>query len=167
MDEAREFTERWRLRLHAAQTDLIDAYGGCKRIVEKMSISRSQVGRWYGGVDRDAIPTPIVMALEGYVGRPIVSAIMIEFLGLEIEGQGGRGDVLACLSSLNADLVEATGKMMVETVRAKADGVVSPAEAQGLRELSRKIEKIRADIDDALAAAEAREGGLTVVKGGR
>lgn len=163
--EPREFSERWRLRLYAAQTDLIDAYGGCKRIVDKFSISRSQVGRWYGGVDRDSMPTPIVMALEGYVGRPIVSAIMVEFLGLEIAGGVEGTSQLACLSSLNADLVEASGRMMVETVRAKADGVVTPAEAQQLRLLSRKIERIRADIDDQLAKAEAGNG-LRVVGGG-
>lgn len=163
--EPREFSERWRLRLYAAQTDLIDAYGGCKRIVDKFSISRSQVGRWYGGVDRDSMPTPIVMALEGYVGRPIVSAIMVEFLGLEISGEAEGASPLACLSSLNADLVEASGRMMVETVRAKADGVVTPAEAQQLRTLSRKIERIRADIDDQLAKAEARDG-LRVIGGG-
>lgn len=165
--EPREFNERWRLRLYAAQTDLIDAYGGCRRIVEKFAISKSQVGRWYGGVDRDSMPTPIVMALEGYVGRPVVSAIMVEFLGLEFSGVSERGDGLACLSSLNADLVEASGRMMVETVRAKSDGVVTPAEAQQLRGLSRRIEKIRVDIDDALARAEAREGaGLSVIAGG-
>lgn len=157
--EPREFTDRWMSRLLAAQTDLIDAYGGCKRIVDKFSMSKSQVGRWYGGVDRDTMPTPIVMALEGYVGRPVVSAIMIEFLGKEIVGAAGEGDDLACLSGLGAELVEASGKMMVETVRAKADGRVTPAEAQGLRQISRRVEKIRARIDDKLASVQARESG--------
>ena len=157
--EPREFNERWRMRLYAAQTDLIDAYGGCRRVVDKLSISRSQVGRWYGGVDRDSMPTPIVMAMEGYVGRPVVSAIMIEFLGYELAGSHADAMADACLSALNADLVEAAGNMMVETVRAKADGVITPSEAQQLRLLSRKIERIRADIDDRLASAEAREGG--------
>jgi len=164
MSEPREFTPRWQLRLHAAQTDLIDAYGGCKRVVEKFSISRSQVGRWYGGVDRDDMPTPVVMAMEGYVGRPIVTAVMNEFLGLEVSGGGARDAMAACLSALNADLVEAAGNMMVETVRAKADGVVTPAEAQILRDLSRRVERIRADIDNRLAALGAGEG-LRVVSG--
>ncbi len=83
----------------------------------------------------------------------------------EIAGGVEGTSPLACLSSLNADLVEASGKMMVETVRAKADGVVTPAEAQQLRALSRKIERIRADIDDQLAKAEARDG-LRVIGGG-
>lgn len=156
--EPREFTERWRQRLHGAQTDLIDRYGGYKRVVENLSISKSQVGRWYGGADRDTMPVPVVMALEGYVGRPIVSAIMIEFLGLEVAGSAGLGSGMACLSALSADLVEASSRMVVETVRAKSDGQVTPAEAQQLRVMSRKIEKIRAEIDDALAKVEAREG---------
>lgn len=155
--EPREFTERWRLRVLAAQTDLIDAYGGSRRVVEKFAISKSQVGRWYGGVDRDTMPTPVVMALEGYVGRPIVSGIMVEFLGLEVGGSVVNNSISSCLSALNADLVELTGNMMVETVRAKADGFLSPSEAQQLRKISRQIAKIHADIDGRLAAAEARE----------
>lgn len=164
--EPREFTERWRQRLYGAQTDLIDRYGGSKRVVDNFSISKSQVGRWYGGVDRDTMPLPIVMALEGYVGRPLVSAIMIEFLGLEVSGATEAGQGLACLSSRTADLVEGAGKMMVETVRAKADGTVTPAEAQQLRSLSRKVSKVLSDIDDELARVEAREG-LRVVGGGK
>lgn len=159
-----EFTERWRMRVLAAQTDLIDAYGGSRRVVEKFSVSKSQVGRWYGGVDRDTIPTPIVMALEGYVGRPIVTGIMIEFLGLEIGGSVDGAREEACLSALNADLVELTGNMMVETVRAKADGILTPSEAQRLRKISRQIARIHADIDGRLAGVEARETtGLRVV----
>ncbi|MEN5277333.1 hypothetical protein ABE527_10310 [Brucella sp. TWI432] len=163
-NEPREFTERWRMRVLAAQTDLIDAYGGSRRVVEKFAISKSQVGRWYGGVDRDTMPMPVVMALEGYVGRPIVTGIMVEFLGLEIGGTAAGNSVEACLSALNADLVELAGNMMVETVRAKADGVITPSEAQQLRKLSRQIAKIHADIDGRLAGVEAREfSGLRMV----
>ncbi|MEO3386040.1 hypothetical protein [Mesorhizobium sp. CAU 1741] len=166
--DPREFNERWRMRLYAAQTDLIDDYGGCRRVVEKLSISKSQVGRWYGGVDRDSMPTPIVMALEGYVGRPLVSAIMVEFLDREITGGAGAGQQDHCLSALNADLVEAAGNMMVETVRAKADGVITPSEAQQLRKMSREISRIQASIDDRLARAEARDGGgISLVSGGQ
>lgn len=167
--EPREFSERWRMRLYAAQTDLIDAYGGCRRVVDKLSISKSQVGRWYGGVDRDSIPTPVVMAMEGYVGRPVVSAIMVEFLDCEITGSSGSGERDTCLSALNADLVAAAGDMMVETVRAKADGVITPAEAQALRKRLRDVGRIQAAIEDRLAGAEAREpaSGLGIVRGGR
>lgn len=161
-----EFTDRWRQRLFAAQRDLIDEYGGCRRVVEKLFISKSQVGRWCGGADRDYIPTPTVLAMEGDCGRPIVTSVMAEFSGRELSGVGAVGSTLSCLSALNAELVEITGRMMVETVRAKADGIVTPAEAQQLRAMSRRAERIRAEIDDLLAAAEAGEG-LRVVEGGR
>lgn len=156
--EPREFSERWRMRIFGAQTDLIDAYGGCRRVVDNLSISKSQVGRWYGGVDRDAMPTPIVMALEGYVGRPVVSAIMVEFLGREISGGAGHGEQANCLSTLNADLVAAAGDMMVETVRAKSDGIITPAEAQLLRKKLRDCGRLQAKIDDVLAGVVSREG---------
>lgn len=163
-----EFTERWRKRLEAAQTDLIDAYGGARRVVENLNFSKSQVGRWYGGADRDLLPLNIVMVLEGdpNVGRPVVSAVMIEALGLEIGGRAATDNPINCLSALNADLVELTGNMMVETVRAKADGVVTPNEAKTLRAMSRKIARLHSDIDDHLAGFEAGEG-LRVVEGGR
>lgn len=162
-----EFTERWRTRLLAAQTDLIDAYGGSRRVVERLeSASKSQVGRWYGGAGRDYMPLPIVMVLEGdaNVSRPIVSSIMIEALGLEIAGKTDASNPATCLSALSADLVEAAGNMVVETVRAKADGVVTPTEAKQLRAMSRRVDQIRATIDDQLAGLESGEG-LRVVGG--
>lgn len=158
-----EFTDRWLLRLYAAQRDLIDEFGGCKRVVDKLSVSKSQVGRWYGGVDRDVIPLPVVLTMEGECGRPVVTAVMAEFNGRELSGASEAGTTLSCLSALNAELVEIASRMMVETVRAKADGVVTPSEAQQLRALSRKVERVRADIDDLLAGAEAGER----VDGGR
>lgn len=163
-----EFTERWRTRLLAAQTDLIDAYGGARRVVERMNFSKSQVGRWYGGAERDFMPMPTVMALEGdsNVARPIVSAILIEALGLEIAGRQESDNPASCLSVLSADLVETAGKLVVETVRAKADGLVTSNEAKLLRGMSRRVEQIRADIDDTLAGIEAGEG-LRVVPGGK
>lgn len=159
-----EFTDRWLLRLYAAQRDLIDEYGGCKRVVDKLNVSKSQAGRWYGGADRDVIPLPLVMTMEGECGRPVVTAIMAEFNGKELAGEGAAGTKLACLAQLNAELVEIAGNMMVETVRAKADGVVTPSEAQQLRVLSRRAERVRAEIDSLLAGAEAGEG-LRVVGG--
>lgn len=164
-----EFTERWRTRMLAAQTDLIDAYGGPGRVLANVQgTSKSQVYRWHGGIDRDFMSMPIVMVLEGdaNVGRPIVSAIMIEALGLEIGGKAGADNPAACLSALSADLVEASSKMVVETVRAKADGVVTPNEAKTLRTMSRRIARIGAEIDDELAGIEAGER-LRVVPGGR
>jgi len=161
-----EFTDRWRQRLLAAQIDLIDECGGCKRVVEKTSYSRTQVGRWYGGVDRDFIPMPIVLQLEADCERPIVTLIMAEFHGRELsEGEQG-GSAMNCLASLNAELVELSGQMMVETVRAKSDGMVTPNEATRLREYSRRVERIRAQIDALLAGKVAGEAGLKVVGGG-
>lgn len=160
-----EYTERWRQRLLAAQIDLIDAYGGCKRVVEKTSFSKSQVGRWYGGSDRDFMPLPIVLTLEGDCERPIVSAIMAEFHGRELTDDTSDGRAVNCLSALNAELVEITGQMMVETVRAKADGVVTPNEATRLQNLSRKAKRVQAEIDNKLASIHASEPGLKVVGG--
>ena len=160
-----DFNDRWRQRLYAAQTDLIDAYGGCRRVVEKGYASKTEVGRWYGGANRDFMSMPTVMEMEGddNVNRAIVSAVLIEALGLEIAGRADSKNPANCLSSLSADLVEAASGMVVETVRAKADGVVTPNEAKQLRAMTRRVDRIRADLDDRLAGLEAGEG-LRVVR---
>ncbi|WP_234186440.1 hypothetical protein [Shinella sp. NM-101] len=165
MTEPNEFTNRWNLRLLAAQRDLVEACGGIARVVERTGYSKSQVGRWNGGLERDLMPLAAVLMLEADAGRPLITAIMAEFHGRELsgEGEGGRNGI-TCLSALNADLVEVCGQMMVETVRAKADGFVSSSESDRIRALSRRAETIRARIDAELAGIQA-SGGLSVVGG--
>ena len=50
------------------------------------------------------------------------------------------------------------GDMMVETVRAKSDGIITPAEAQLLRKKLRDCGRLQAKIDDVLASVVSREG---------
>lgn len=74
MTEPNEFTNRWNLRLLAAQRDLVEACGGIARVVERTGYSKSQVGRWNGGLERDLMPLAAVLMLEADAGRPLPPA---------------------------------------------------------------------------------------------
>jgi hypothetical protein len=50
-------------RIKAAQRDLIDRCGGIKRVVELVSSSKSEVGRWNNGGDPDLMPVGAIAVL--------------------------------------------------------------------------------------------------------
>lgn len=161
-----EFTERWHVRFRGAQRDLIDACGGVERVAEMSSFSKSVVGRWRGPNDRDEIPYRVALILEDDCGRPILTRLMAEFNGRELgEANSGSGAVVNSLSAQVADLVEHAGKLVVETVRASADGIVTPSEADQLRALNATIARLTEDVAGLLAGAKA-DGGLKIVVGG-
>lgn len=161
-----EFTNRWLLRIHAAQRDLIEACGGIARVMEKTSYGKSQVGRWNGGVDRDVMPLPVVLVLEEDCGRPLVTAIMAEFHGRALTDAADHGERVTNLTEQVAGLVEQASQLVVETVKAKADGIVTPNEATLLRNISGKVARLNAEVDDMLARVQAGERVHVLVKGG-
>lgn len=160
-----EFTERWHVRLRGAQRDLVDACSGIERVAELTSMSKSQVGRWRSPTDRDLMPLSAVLMLEDDCGRPFVTAIMAEFHGRSLTDSEQRGQRVANLAAQVADLCEQSSHMVVETVRAKADGIVTPAEATALRAINSRVKKLNSEIEDLLAGVVA-EGPLRVVEGG-
>lgn len=159
-----EFTTRWQLRLLAAQRDLIDACGGIARVMEKTGYSKGQVGRWNGGIDRDLMSLSVVLTLEEDCGRPFVTAVMAEFHGRSLTDASDNGARVAALEELVAGLVEQAGKLVVETVKARADGITTVNEAVGLRGISTKIAELNAAVQDALAGVMSGER-LKVVGG--
>lgn len=150
-----EFTPRWMLRLLAAQRDLIEACGGIARVMEKTSHSKSQVGRWNGGADRDLMPISAVLILEEDCARPLVTNVMAEFNGRALTDPADCGERIACLSQQVAALVATAGRMVVEAANAKADGVVTPNEAIGLRGTLGDIKRLSSEIEDLLAGVQA------------
>jgi hypothetical protein len=163
LTETTEYTERWRFQLLSAQTDLIKFCGGIARVMEMTGYSKGQVGRWNGGVDRDLMPLGVVLMLEGDCGRPALTAVMAAFNGraLSASEEGGK---VARLEEQVAELVEHAGHLVVETVKARADGVVTPNEATRLRSISTKIADLNTAVQEALASVMAGDK-LTVVGG--
>ncbi|TPN79988.1 hypothetical protein [Mesorhizobium sp. B1-1-2] len=160
-----EFTTRWQLRLLAAQHDLVEACGGIARVMEKTGYSKGQVGRWNGGIDRDLMSLSVVLTLEEDCGRPFVTSVMAEFHGRTLTDAADNGARVAHLEELVAGLVEKAGRLVVETVKARADGITTVNEATGLRAISAQIADLNAAIQDALAGVMAGER-LSVVTGG-
>lgn len=161
-----EYTERWHLRFRGAQRDLIDACGGVERVAELTSYGKSTVGRWRSPGDRDEMPYRVALILEDDCGRPILTRLMAEFNGRRLGDPEQGGQDVGALSAQVAELVEHAGKLVVETVRAKADGIVTPSEADQLRAITATISQLNDRINDALAGVKA-EGGLKVVVGGQ
>jgi len=152
-----EWTERWHVRFRAAQRDLIDACGGIERVAELTSYGKSTVGRWRSPGDRDEMPRPVILTLEADCGRPLITRLMNEFNGLTLAEKGAGSEAVAGLETLAASLVEQSGRFVVETIRARGDGVVTPSEADQLRAIQAQVGRLNDQIADALAGI--RSGG--------
>lgn len=112
------------------------------------------------------MPYRVALILEDDCGRPLLTRLMAEFNGRELSEQTEAGREVNELSAQVAELVEQAGKLVVETVRAKADGIVTPNEADGLRSINAVIARLNEEIASVLAGVKA-DGGLKVVGGGQ
>ncbi|WP_406871598.1 hypothetical protein WHT83_14860 [Aminobacter sp. P9b] len=159
-----EFTERWHTRLRNAQRDLLDDIG-IERATELTSMSKSQVGRWRSPTDRDLMPLPVVLVLEAYTARPLVSQVMADFHGRRLTAPDEREAKIACLTTQVADLVGQVSTLMARTAQAGSDGFYSVAEVNELMKLNSQVRRAGDVLDDVLATVKT-EGGLSLVKGG-
>lgn len=155
-----EFTDRTRGKLRNAQAQLVEEVGVAK-VMEITHKSKSVVYRWGDNNAADLMSLSDVMQVEGYLRRPVVSKEMIWFLGCEIAGSP-HGDAESNLSLHVAELVEHASRLVVETARAKADGIVTPAEATQLLSLLAAVKRLIPAIEDTLVGVKV-EGPLKVV----
>lgn len=158
-----EFTERVERRLRNAQAELV-AEAGVGKVMDITHKSKSVVYRWGDADAPDLMSLPEAMRVEGYVRRPVVSLAMVDFLGCEILGAPAREAASGSLSVHAAELVEHVSRLVVEVARAKADGVLTVAEATRLLDLLANSERILPVIKDALVAVQV--GGPLKVVGG-
>lgn len=162
-----EFTERWHVRFRGAQRDLIDACGGVERVAELTGYGKSTVGRWRNPTDRDEMHYRVALILEDDCGRPLLTRLMAAFNGRKLADPEDEGaGAAANLSAQVADMVEQAGNLVVETVRAHSDGVVTPSEADQLRAINARVARLSDEIAAALAGVKA-DGGLRIVRGGQ
>lgn len=161
-----EFTDRWFIRLRAAQRDLIEACGTIERVAELTSMSKSQVGRWRSPTDSDLMPINCVMILEEDCGRPLITRIMSDFTGHTLMAPDEREARITCLSSQVSELIGHASTLMARTAQAKSDGFVSVAEVTDLQKIVSALGASVDELGDVLATVKAA-GGLSVVKGGR
>lgn len=156
-----EFTERARGKLRNAQAQLVEEAGVAK-VMELTNKSKSVVYRWKDDKAADLMSLQEVMQVEGYLRRPVVTQELVWFLGCEISGQPTLADNGGNLTMQVAEMVECASRLVVETAKAKADNVVTPAEATRLLDLLATVERLVPAIKDVLVGVKV-DGPLKVV----
>lgn len=136
----------WFHRIKSATRDLVTACGGVERSCHIASVSDSEVSRWQVATQNAIIPIGAALALEAECGIPYVTRAMAELngRGLADPTEGGRpaGD----LDTAIMRTASAFSSSMNEYMAARADGVVTPAEAD---RVDREFGKLEGEIGQA------------------
>lgn len=158
-----EFTARTLGKLRNAQAQLVEEVG-VQKVMELTNKSKSVVYRWKDDRASDLMSTPEVMQVEGHLRRPVVSKEMVWHLGCETIG-APRSEVTGNLSLQVGEFVEHASRLVVETARAKADGVITRSEGARILDLLVSAERLIPAIKDVLVGVQV-DGSLKVVDGG-
>ena len=158
-----EFTARTLGKLRNAQAQLVEEAGGPK-VMELTNKSKSVVYRWKDDRASDLMSLPEVMQVEGHLRRPVVSKEMVWHLGFEATGTE-RCEVESNLELQVGEMVEHVSRLVVETARARSDGVITVSEANRLLGLLQSAERLIPAIKDTLIGVQV-EGPLHVVGNG-
>lgn len=125
---------------------LIKACGGLLKAGAVISLSKSQMSNFQNPNMPDWPRLDQVLALEAFVGEPIVTAAMAQAQGLAALDCPSRPDLT--LQSIGVTALSA--ELSAATAAALSDGKLSVNEADQLREL-------RTRLDDLLAQFDARK----------
>ncbi len=163
----KEWTDRTERRIRNAQAELIEEVG-VQKVMDLTNMSKSVVYRWGDEHDKAVMSHRQMLTIEAQARRPLMSQEFIFFHGGEIT-LGDRDSMPAAsagtLSLHTAELVEHVSRLVVETARAKADGVLTIAEATRLLDLLVSAERLIPAIKDVLIGVQVG-GPLKVVTGG-
>ncbi|MCV0379021.1 hypothetical protein [Nitratireductor sp.] len=158
-----EFTQRTLQKLRNAQAQLVDEVG-VPKVMELTNKSKTVVYRWKANTEPDLMSLPEVMRVEGYHRRPVVSKEMVWHLGFETTGTERCG-VESNLELQVGEMVEHVSRLVVETARARSDGVITVSEANRLLGLLQSAERLIPAVKDTLIGVQV-EGPLHVVGNG-
>lgn len=160
----RAINEAWFHRIKAATRDLVKACGGIERAAEISLVGKSTVGRWQHAGEEDIIPLPAVLALEADCDRPFVTRVMADLNGRGLTDPQAAAEAAQCLNRRLNALMRHFGGLTTEVASAKADGVVSPTEAEMVDRAAAALEREIGDMRRDLAAKKAGgedEAGVT------
>ncbi|MBN7778878.1 hypothetical protein JYP49_21715 [Nitratireductor aquimarinus] len=158
-----EFTQRTLQKLRNAQAQLVDEVG-VPKVMELTNKSKTVVYRWKANTEPDLMSLPEVMRVEGYHRRPVVSKEMVWHLGFETTGTE-RCEVESNLELQVGEMVEHVSRLVVETARARSDGVITVSEANRLLGLLQSAERLIPAVKDTLIGVQV-DGPLHVVGNG-
>lgn len=150
----RAYAMRERGTLKEWVTALIGAVGGLARAAALTRVSPSTLQKYSSPNEEHEdrqMPVDVVRALEAAIGRPVVTRFLAAELGYTIERIGG--DAVDCLGEASARAIHEAADVSATTVKAMADGVIEPHEADEIvREVDEAIEALQRVRDGARAA---------------
>lgn len=151
----RAISEAWFHRIKAATRDLVKACGGIERAAEIASMSRGHMGRFHSPGDEDIITISAALALEAECGRPYVTRVMADLNGRGLTDPEASSDITGCVDVLHNAAMSEFVELTAEILAAKADGQISPAEAEMVDRRAADVERAMADLRRKLAAKKA------------
>lgn len=151
----RAISEAWFHRIKAATRDLVNACGGIERAAEIAMVGKSTVGRWQHAGEEDIVPLPAVLALEADCDRPYVTRVMADLNGRGLTDPEASREAAGCLMAQHNSLMGEFTALTTEVLAAKADGHVSPAEAEMVDRAAASLERKVADFRATCAAKKA------------
>jgi hypothetical protein len=123
-------SDSWFHSIKAATRDLIVRCGGVVRSGVVANVSKSEVSRWQSTTDTDLISIPAALALEADCGMPLVTTAMAGLHGRRLTDPDGEALAASGFSTAHCEVVRSFAEAIVAADQARADGVVTPAEAE-------------------------------------
>lgn len=149
------FSRASHYRLKSAQRDLIDMSGGIQKTADKVSVSKSQIGRCHDMEAPDLLAMNVVLALEHECGVPVVTSVMAQINGRRVSDGEGSAEDGANVLARHSDAVLQAAELMASGAAAFADGKVTPAEAAQMDRVASQLEKLLGPLRLALAKVKA------------
>lgn len=149
----------WFHRIKSATRDLVTACGGVDRSKDIASVSSSEISRWQVASQPALITIGAALALEAECGVPYVTAAMAEIGGRALADPSADGRPSADLDGAMMRTASAFSSSMTEYVDARADGVVTPSEAERVDRALGKLEGELAAVRGTLAHHKLRSVG--------
>lgn len=144
MSSARELPARDYQRLKLATGDAIESCGGSRRAEKLTRVSHQQLGSYRSEAEADAktfIAVDVAADLEADLvsrgQRPLITEALADIAGFVLypkpETLAADSDDFALVT-----MAKETAEVLAEALAAKADGRVSPAERQRVRQQARE-----------------------------
>ncbi|MBS9476210.1 phage regulatory CII family protein [Ancylobacter radicis] len=151
----RAVSDVWFHRIKAATRDLVKACGGVERAADMARVSSSTIQRWYSPKDNDVIPITAVLSLEADCEMPFVTQVMAELNGRTLADSDPSPDCTSSIASGHNKLMGKLVELTKEVIAAKADGVVTPTEAEVIDRKTAEMVQVAGELRQTCAAKKA------------
>jgi hypothetical protein len=134
--------------------------------MDKTGLSKSEVGRWFGGADQGFMPPLVVAMLERDCQFAPVTSVMAEASGRRLTDPEQERAAEVSILSAHAEMMRHGSEVSSALAAAIADGVVTPSEAAIVDRKVASHERATSELRASLAVLKARGGHALKVVGG-